>query len=59
MQDVLVNNKFYKGLMLRIDDKHKEVQVVEIGACRGINMYFEWGPWLKLSLIHIVKQVSK
>jgi hypothetical protein len=30
------------GLVLRIDDEKKEVQVVEKGACRGISMHFEW-----------------
>jgi hypothetical protein len=54
---VFVNNRFYKGLMLRVDDEWKEVHVVEIGACRGINMHFEWGPWLNLSLIHRVRHV--
>jgi hypothetical protein len=29
--------------MVRIDDKQNEVQAMEIGACRGINMHFEWG----------------
>jgi hypothetical protein len=43
--------------MLRIDDEYKEVRAVEIGACRGIIMHFEWGPWLDLSLIHIVGHV--
>jgi hypothetical protein len=43
--------------MLRINDEQKEVRTVEIRACRGIIMHFEWGPWLNLSLIHIVGQV--
>jgi hypothetical protein len=30
----------------------KKSELVEISACRGINMHFEWGPWLNLSLIH-------
>jgi hypothetical protein len=30
--------------MLRIDDEKKEVRVVEIRACRGISMHFDWGP---------------
>jgi hypothetical protein len=25
--------------MLKVDDKQKEVQVVEIGACRGIHLH--------------------
>jgi hypothetical protein len=40
--------------MLRIDDKQMEVGAIEIGACRRISMHVEWGPWLNLSLIHIV-----
>jgi hypothetical protein len=40
--------------MLRIDEKLKEVQVIEIGACKRINVHFEWGTWLNFSLIHIV-----
>jgi hypothetical protein len=43
--------------MQRINDEQKEVQAIEIRACRRINMHFEWGPWLNLSLIHIVGQV--
>jgi hypothetical protein len=34
---VLVSIKLYKGLMLRVDDASKEVQGIEIGACRGIH----------------------
>jgi hypothetical protein len=43
--------------MLRIDDKQKQVRVIEIGACRGIIKHFEWRPWLNLFFIHIVGQV--
>jgi hypothetical protein len=35
---VLICTRFYKGLMLRVDDELKEVQAVEIGACKGIRM---------------------
>jgi hypothetical protein len=31
--------KFYKGLMLRVDDKQKEVRAVEIGACIGTHLH--------------------
>ncbi len=57
MRYVLVSNRLYKGLMLKVDDEHKEVQPIEIGACRGIIMHVEWGPCLNLSLIHIVGQI--
>jgi len=43
--------------MLKVDDKQKEVQVLEIKACRWINMHVEQGPCLNLSLIHIVGKV--
>jgi len=43
--------------MLRIDDKKKEIQVVEKGACKGISMQFESGPLLNLSLIHVIGHV--
>jgi hypothetical protein len=43
--------------MLRVDDKMKEVRAIRKGACRGINMHFEWGPLLHLFLIHVVGQV--
>ncbi len=29
----------YKLLMLRVDDKQKEVQAVEIRTCRGIHLH--------------------
>jgi hypothetical protein len=54
-QYVLGRNRFYKGLMLRIDDENKEVRDVEKGACKRISMHFEWGPLLNLSLIHVVR----
>jgi hypothetical protein len=41
------------GLMLRIDDEKKEVQVVEKRAHKGINMHFDWGPLLNPSLIRV------
>jgi len=40
--------------MLKVDDKQKEVQALEIKACRRINMHVEQGLCLNLSLIHIV-----
>jgi hypothetical protein len=43
--------------MLRINDKKKEVQVVEKWTCRGMNMHFERRPLLNLSLIHVIGQV--
>jgi hypothetical protein len=58
-QYVLVRNRFYKGLMLRINDEKNEVWAIKKGACRGMNMHFEWGPLLNLSLIHVVGQVSE
>jgi hypothetical protein len=45
--------------MLSVDNEKKEVQAIEIGACRGTSMHVEWGPCLNLSLIHIVGQVPK
>jgi hypothetical protein len=45
--------------MLRIDDKKKEVGVVEKKTCRGTRMHFEWGPLLNRSLIHAIGQVFK
>jgi hypothetical protein len=32
--DYIGRNGFYKGLMLKIDDKREEVGAVEKGACR-------------------------
>jgi hypothetical protein len=43
--------------VLRIDVEKKEVRVVDKGACRRMNMHFEWGPLLNLFLIHVVGQV--
>jgi len=43
--------------MLRIDDEKKEVQAIEKGACRGMNMHFEQWPLLNLFLIHVIGQV--
>jgi hypothetical protein len=40
--------------MLKIDDEKKEVQTMEKGACKGINMHFEWKYLLGISLIHVV-----
>jgi len=40
--------------MLKVDDKQKEIQALEIKACRRINMHVEHGLCLNLSLIHIV-----
>jgi hypothetical protein len=40
--------------MLKVDDKQKEVQALEIKACRRINMHVEQGLCLNLSLIHII-----
>jgi hypothetical protein len=45
--------------MLRVDDKHKEVRVIKIGACRGISMHVERGPCLNLYLIHIGRHVRE
>jgi hypothetical protein len=43
MPYVIINIKFYKGLMLRVDDEQKEVQIIEIGTCRGICMHGDLG----------------
>ncbi len=32
-----------RGLMLRVDDKQKEVRAVKIGACKGIRMHKDLG----------------
>jgi hypothetical protein len=40
--------------MLRVDDKQKEVQAVEIKACKRISMHIDRGPCLNLSLIHTI-----
>jgi hypothetical protein len=45
--------------MLKVNDKKKEVGAVRKGACRKINMHFEWGPLFHLSLIHVVGQISE
>jgi hypothetical protein len=45
--------------MLRIDDEKKEVQAIEKGACRRMNMHFEQQPLLNLFLIHVIGQVSE
>jgi hypothetical protein len=52
-------NKFYKGLMLMINDENKVVRAIEKKAYRGISMHLEWEPLLHLSWIHVVGQVCE
>jgi hypothetical protein len=40
---VLVSTRFYKKLMLRVDDEQKKVRAVEIGAYRRIHMHGDLG----------------